>query len=69
MGLFPEFYWGEYFRAMVSWNEADDDDFKRAVNVAVALAHEPAAAKLTGYTVLPYHSWSSRRGYDGRGPS
>lgn len=40
---------------MVRWNDADDNDFKRAVNVAVALAHEPAAAKLPGYTALTQH--------------
>ncbi|NBX60075.1 MAG: chromosome partitioning protein ParB [Opitutaceae bacterium] len=54
-GFFQEFYWGEYFRAKVRWNDADDNDFKRAVNVAVALAHEPAAAKLPGYTALTQH--------------
>jgi len=52
-GFFQEFYWGDYFRDKVRWNDADDADFKRAVKEAVALAHEPAAAKLPGYIPAP----------------
>ena len=52
-GFFQEFYWGDYFRAKVRWNDGDDEDFKRAVKEAVALAHDPAAAKLPGYIPAP----------------
>jgi hypothetical protein len=52
-GFFQEFYWGDYFRDKVRWNDTDDADFKRAVTEAVALAHQPAAAKLPGYTPAP----------------
>ena len=52
-GFFQEFYWGDYFRGKVRWNDADDADFKRAVQEAVDLAHKPAAAKLPGYIKAP----------------
>lgn len=51
--FFQEFRWGDYFRDKVSWDDADDAAFARAVREACALAHEPAAAHLPGYTPAP----------------
>jgi hypothetical protein len=48
-GYFQEFYWGDFFRSTVRWNDTDDADFKRAVKEACVLAHGPSAAKLPGY--------------------
>ncbi|MDB6166071.1 MAG: phy [Lacunisphaera sp.] len=47
--FFQEFYWGEYFRDRLHWND-DEADFQRALKDALTLAHEPAAASLPGYT-------------------
>lgn len=54
-GFFQEFYWADYFRDKVRWNDADENEFKQAVDAAVVLAHEPAAAKLPGYLPPPAH--------------
>jgi hypothetical protein len=48
-GFFEEFHWGDYFRTRVHWDDRDAADFAAAVDRAVALAHEPAAAGLPGY--------------------
>ena len=50
---FQEFFWGEYFRPRLKWNDADEDDFKRALGEALKLAHAPEAAKLPGYSAAP----------------
>ena len=47
--FFQEFYWGEYFRKHIRWNDADDAEFEDAVQRALKLAHEPDASKLPGY--------------------
>ncbi len=47
---FQEFAWATYLRPLVQWDDADNADFKRAVNEAMKLAHDPAAANLPGYT-------------------
>lgn len=47
--FFQEFYWADFFRDKITWNEADDADFARAVREAAVLAHSPAAAQLPGY--------------------
>ena len=47
---FQEFAWVVYFRPLIQWDDADNADFKRAVNEAMKLAHDPAAANLPGYT-------------------
>lgn len=48
--FFQEFAWADYFRDRVKWDEEDDADFKRAVGVAVELAHAKEAAGLPGWT-------------------
>lgn len=45
---FQEFFWGDYLRGKVVWNDADDVDFARAVAEATRLAHAPAAQSLPG---------------------
>ena len=51
--FFQEFYWGEYFRKHIRWNDADDAEFEDAVQRALKLAHEPDASKLPGYIPAP----------------
>lgn len=51
--FFQEFYWGEYFRKHIQWNDADDAEFEDAVQRALKLAHEPEASKLPGYSPTP----------------
>jgi len=51
--FFQEFYWGEYFRKHIRWNDADDAEFEDAVQRALKLAHEPEASKLPGYSPTP----------------
>jgi hypothetical protein len=51
--FFQEFYWGEYFRKHIRWNDADDAEFEDAVQRAPKLAHEPEASKLPGYSPTP----------------
>lgn len=46
---FQEFYWADFFRDKVRWDDASEADFQRAVKQAAALAHSPAAADLPGY--------------------
>lgn len=46
---FQEFFWADFFRGKVMWDDTDDADFARAVAAAVKLAHSPAAAHLPGY--------------------
>jgi hypothetical protein len=50
---FQEFAWVIYFRPLIQWDDADNADFKRAVNEAMKLAHDPAAANLPGYSPTP----------------
>ena len=50
---FQEFAWVVYFRPLIQWDDADNADFKRAVNVAMKLAHDPAASNLPGYSPTP----------------
>ena len=50
---FQEFAWVIYFRPLLQWDDADDEDFKRAVKEAMKLAHDPAAANLPGYSPAP----------------
>lgn len=47
--FFQEFFWADFFRVRVSWNDADDADFARAVSAAAALARTAEAAALPGY--------------------
>lgn len=47
--FFQEFFWADYFRSRVTWDDAHDDEFARAVQEAVALARQPAAAQLPGF--------------------
>lgn len=47
--FFQEFAWADYFRTRVSWDEANDAEFARAVGVAVELARAPAASELPGW--------------------
>jgi hypothetical protein len=47
--FFQEFFWADYFRDKVKWDDADDAAFTRAVQEACRLAREPAAAALPGY--------------------
>ncbi|MCF7686985.1 MAG: ParB/Srx family N-terminal domain-containing protein [Cephaloticoccus sp.] len=47
--FFQEFYWAEFFRTRITWNDADEADFARALQEALTLAHSPAAATLPGY--------------------
>ena len=51
--FFQEFYWGEYFRKHIRWNDADDAEFEDAVQRALKLAHEPDASKLPGFIPAP----------------
>lgn len=51
--FFQEFYWGEYFRKHIQWNDADDAEFEDAVQRALKLAHEPEASELPGYSPTP----------------
>lgn len=46
---FQEFFWADFFRGKITWDDNDDADFARAVAEAVKLAHSPAAAGLPGY--------------------
>ncbi len=48
--FFQEFFWADFFRNKIAWNDGNDADFARATQEAVALAHTPAAAALPGYT-------------------
>jgi hypothetical protein len=50
---FQEFFWGEYFRPRLKWNDADEADFQRALAEALKLAHAPEASKLPGYSATP----------------
>lgn len=50
---FQEFFWADFFRGKITWDDADDVDFQRAVAAAVELAHSPAAAGLPGYRANP----------------
>lgn len=47
--FFQEFAWADYFRTRVSWDEANDEEFARAVGRAVELARAPEAAALPGW--------------------
>lgn len=47
--FFQEFYWADFMRDKIKWDDRDDADFQRAVTEALALAHSPAAAQLPGY--------------------
>lgn len=47
--FFQEFYWGDYFRPLVKWDDTNDAEFNEAVKAAVILARQPAAAHLPGY--------------------
>jgi hypothetical protein len=47
--FFQEFFWADFFRNKISWNDDNDADFARATQEAVALAHTPAAAALPGW--------------------
>jgi hypothetical protein len=51
--FFQEFYWGEYFRKHIRWNDADEAEFEDAVQRALKLAHEPDASELPGYIPAP----------------
>ena len=51
--FFQEFFWGEYFRKHIRWNDADDAEFEDAVQRALKLAHEPDASELPGYIPAP----------------
>lgn len=51
--FFQEFRWAEFFRPLVRWNDADDEDFDRALNEARAFARTPAAQTLPGARPLP----------------
>lgn len=46
--FFQEFRWADFFRGQVQWDDANDDDFDRALNEARALARRPAAQALPG---------------------
>jgi 3-phytase len=46
--LFQEFRWAEYFRGKVTWDDADDAAFERAVEDARGLARRPEAQGLPG---------------------
>ncbi len=47
--FFQEFRWADFLRPQVTWNEADDADFERALAQARLLAASPAAASLPGF--------------------
>jgi 3-phytase len=51
--FFQEFRWAEFFRDKVSWDDADEESFDHALNVARALARTPAAQSLPGALPLP----------------
>lgn len=51
--FFQEFRWAEFFRDKVSWDDADDEAFDHALNVARALARTPGALSLPGARPLP----------------
>lgn len=51
--FFQEFYWADFLRDRVTWDDTDEADFARAVHEATALAHSPAAADLPGYLAAP----------------
>jgi len=46
---FQEFFWADFFRGKITWDDTNDADFHRAVAEAVKLARSPAAAHLPGY--------------------
>ena len=46
--LFQEFRWADFYRGKVQWDDANDDDFDRALNEARALARRPEAQALPG---------------------
>jgi hypothetical protein len=47
--FFQEFYWADFFRDKIKWDDTDNAEFTRALEAAVQLAHSPAAAALPGY--------------------
>lgn len=47
--FFQEFYWADYFRERVEWDDRDDTAFAAAVDRAIVLARQPAAWNLPGY--------------------
>ena len=51
--FYQEFIWADYFRPLVKWNNSNDADYAHAVKKATKLAHEPAAAALPGYSLVP----------------
>lgn len=51
--FFQEFYWADFLRDRITWDDTDEADFARAVREATALAHSPAAAALPGYIAAP----------------
>lgn len=51
--FFQEFFWADFFRGRLQWNDADDQDFARVLVEALALARGPAAAGLPGYRGAP----------------
>ena len=51
--LYQEFIWADYFRPLVKWDNSNDADYAQAVKKATKLAHEPAAAALPGYSLVP----------------
>jgi hypothetical protein len=51
--FFQEFYWADFFRDKIKWDDSDESAFARAVQEALALAQSPAAATLPGYIAKP----------------
>ena len=47
--FFQEFYWADFFRTRLKWNDADETDYARALQEALVLVHSPDAANLPGY--------------------
>jgi|UniRef100_UPI00404B52C1 hypothetical protein len=47
--FFQEFYWADFFRDKITWDDTDNAAFALAVHKALELAHSPAAAGLPGY--------------------
>jgi hypothetical protein len=50
---FAEFLWADYFRTRIAATDLVEPQFQATVARAAALAHDPAAAHLPGYTAAP----------------
>jgi len=51
--FFQEFFWADFYRTRLHWNDADEQDFARVLAEAVALSRRPEAAGLPGYRGAP----------------